>query len=118
MWLYMSENKINQFLNGFVLIDVPAGALNMQGGKGDSKNNEFPYSEIKKVQTKHGEVPYVSGQAWKYWIRNNLSSMGWNMSKMKKESKQVSTECNPVKNDDDDLFGYGCKGRIKSNRTV
>lgn len=105
------EIKKKTFINGFLFIDVPAGALNMQG-KGNHPKNDFPYVEIKKIRENnqyYNYIPYISGQALKYWIRNVLESkFGWTMSPIKHRGgkKEVASECNPVRYPDDDMFGY------------
>ena len=50
---------------------------------------------------------YVSGQAWRYWWRDTLQRQhGWKLSPVLKDGKIAFTEANPVRYDDDDVFGY------------
>lgn len=90
---------------GFLLIDVSAGALNNAGSVQVAGTDN---RVITKKIVKHGQTyVYVSGQAWRYWWRDTLQKyFGWQMSPISREDKVAFTEANPVKFDDDDIFGY------------
>lgn len=65
---------------------------------------------IKKVTLANEEqLPYVSSQAIRRAIRNQLESLGWNISNIQEASAKKGapkTMMNPVEFIDDDLFGY------------
>ena len=90
---------------GFVLIDVDVVALNNAG-----KNTQSNYDNAVATKTirKNGRCyVYVSGQAWRYWWRENLQKhFDWKMSPITRESKIAFTEANPITYPDDDIFGY------------
>jgi CRISPR-associated protein Cst2 len=90
---------------GFLLIDVSAAALNNAGSVQVAGTDN---RVITKKIVKHGQTyVYVSGQAWRYWWRDTLQKyFGWAMSPISREDKVAFTEANPVKYDDDDIFGY------------
>ena len=65
---------------------------------------------IKKVTLANEEqLPYVSSQAIRRALRDQLASMGWSVSKIQEASAAKGapkTLMNPVEYIDDDLFGY------------
>jgi CRISPR-associated protein Cst2 len=65
---------------------------------------------IKKVTLANEEqLPYVSSQAIRRALRNQLESLGWNISQIQEASAKKGapkTMMNPVEHIDDDLFGY------------
>lgn len=90
---------------GFVLLDVDVVALN-NAGKNTASNYENAVATKKIIKNGRSYV-YVSGQAWRYWWREALQkNHGWQMSPITRESKIAFTEANPIKFDDDDVFGY------------
>lgn len=95
---------MRKFVDIYFLLDVPAGALNM----GTADPNRDNVILVKKMKTPKGVVPYVSAQAFRYWLRETLQSeYGWIMSPTSAVStKQAYTEANPIKYPDDDVFGY------------
>ena len=103
----MNEEKIYKFAVGFLLIDAPHSALNMFGNRpGTGDKNEIIVKKLKKGKDLY---PYISSQAWRYWLRNTLErKFGWDLSPLEKvEGKnQVYTSANPIKYKDDDVFGY------------
>ena len=93
-------------LNGILLIDAPASALNNAGSvPGDRTDNKVA---VKYIRTRSGAYPYVSAQAFRYWLRNTLeqSDMSWQTAPIYRESKVAYTDANPIIYWDDDLFGY------------
>ncbi len=92
-------------LNGVWLIDAPASALNNQGGiEGGRTDNVVG---VKYIRTKQGAFPYVSAQAFRYWLRNTLTDDdNWKMSPIYREQKIAYTDSNPITWWDDDLLGY------------
>ncbi len=92
-------------INGFWLIDAPASALNNQGTIPDREGDNAV--GVKFIRTKQGTFPYVSAQAFRYWLRNTLTDDDdWQMSPVQREKKIAFTEGNPITWWDDDLFGY------------
>ncbi|HOM02919.1 MAG TPA: type I-B CRISPR-associated protein Cas7/Cst2/DevR [Acetivibrio sp.] len=65
---------------------------------------------IKKIQMNDGkEYPYCSSQAVRRALREQLASMGWELSETtvaKQKKGAASTLCEPSKYIDDDLFGF------------
>jgi CRISPR-associated protein Cst2 len=94
------------FVTGLLLIDAPASALNNLGNiEGERFDNT---SGVKLIKTREGAYPYVSAQAFRYWLRNTLTSKieGWVPAPVYREEKVAYTDANPIKFWDDDLFGY------------
>lgn len=93
-------------LNGLLLIDAPASALNNAGSvPGDRTDNKVA---VKHIRTRNGAYPYVSAQAFRYWLRTTLeqADLSWQTAPIYRESKVAYTDGNPLIYWDDDLFGY------------
>jgi len=94
-----------RFINGFVLLDVDAVALNNLGK--DDTNTYDNATAVKKVVKNRKTYTYISGQAWRYWWRETLGlEYNWNLSPVKRDASIAFTEANPLKYEDDDIFGY------------
>jgi CRISPR-associated protein Cst2 len=97
-------------LSGLILIDCPASALNNAGQQVEMVKRERQYdnwSATKTVQTRLGVFPYVSAQAFRYWLRESLREVpGWTPSPTFREKKIAYTDANPILYAEDDLFGY------------
>lgn len=92
-------------IQGFILIDAEAAALN-NAGKDETVTMDNSVA-VKKIRTKKGTFPYVSGQAWRNWWRMTLQGkMNWKLSPVIREEKIAYTESDPVSYPDDDMFGY------------
>ncbi len=94
------------FVTGLLLIDAPASALNNLGNiEGERFDNT---SGVKFIKTKEGSYPYVSAQAFRYWLRNTLTHYipAWKDAPIYREEKVAYTDANPILYWDDDLFGY------------
>ncbi|WP_322488780.1 type I-B CRISPR-associated protein Cas7/Cst2/DevR [Chloroflexus sp.] len=94
------------FVTGLFLIDAPASALNNLGSTpGEREDNTVG---VKMISTKAGNFPYVSAQAFRYWLRTTLERRvsEWKASPIFREEKIAYTDANPIKYWDDDLFGY------------
>lgn len=102
---------------GCLLIDARAAFLNGAGldKSGEDKNRVLPKTFWEK--TKNGnreEVPYVSAQAWRRWLRNTVNEENeWPESTLqqigtskKGSTTKISTFLNPIDYPEDDLFGY------------
>jgi CRISPR-associated protein Cst2 len=95
------------YLTGMLLIDAPASALNNAGQEAGAKTDNT--IAVKRINTPDGgKYPYVSAQAFRYWLRTNLelSDTGWVAAPIQRQAKIAFTESNPISNWDDDLFGY------------
>jgi CRISPR-associated protein Cst2 len=94
------------FVTGLLLIDAPASALNNLGSiPGEREENTVG---VKMITTKTGNFPYVSAQAFRYWLRTTLEQRvpEWRASPIFREEKIAYTDANPIRYWDDDLFGY------------
>src|ERR1700691_174599 len=97
-------------LSGLMLIDCPASALNNAGQQIDMVNRERQHdnwSATKTVTTRQGVFPYVSAQAFRYWLRESLREVpDWTPSPTFREEKIAYTDANPIEYAEDDVFGY------------
>ncbi|MGQ9677585.1 MAG: type I-B CRISPR-associated protein Cas7/Cst2/DevR, partial [Chloroflexota bacterium] len=94
------------FVTGLLLIDAPASALNNLGNvPGRLFDN---VAGVKVIRTREGTYPYVSAQAFRYWLRTTLeqAGLGWKAAPIWREQKVAYTDANPIRWWDDDLFGY------------
>ena len=94
------------FVTGVMLIDAPASALNNQGMvEGSLTENAVA---VKYIRTREGAYPYVSAQAFRYWLRRTLETgpWEWKAAPIYREQKVAYTDANPIRWWDDDLFGY------------
>ena len=94
------------FISGLIILDAPASALNNAGADTGAKTDNTV--AVKKIRTPDGIFPYVSAQAFRYWLRTTLDTPGseWIAAPIFREGKIAYTDSNPIKNWDDDLFGY------------
>lgn len=109
------------FITGLLLIDAPASALNNLGqDEGARTENAIA---TKFIRTRLGAFPYVSAQAFRYWLRTTLEAnsnnvtngqLHWKAAPVFREQKVAYTDGNPIEYWDDDLFGYM---RAESKRT-
>jgi CRISPR-associated protein Cst2 len=94
-------------LTGLILIDAPASALNNAGNvAGERTDNKVA---VKQIIKGFKSYPYVSAQAFRYWLRTTLETnedIEWNNAPIYRETKIAYTDSNPLKYWDDDLFGY------------
>ncbi len=96
------------FITGLLLIDAPASALNNSGDPIEGARTENT-SSTKYIRTRQGNYPYVSAQAFRYWLRRTLEQLPdgrWQASPIGRERKVAYTDGNPLDWWDDDLFGY------------
>jgi CRISPR-associated autoregulator DevR family len=95
------------FVTGLFLIDASASALNNLGAiEGERFDNS---TGVKVIRNSDGAFyPYVSAQAFRYWLRQTLEkgNFGWKKAPIYREAKVAYTDANPIKWWDDDLFGY------------
>lgn len=96
----MSNNVV-----GLMLIDAPHSALNNAGKDAGERTDNIV--RVKSIWKNGIRYPYVSGQAFRYWLRETLEKkFDWVMSPISRESKIAFTEVNPIEYPDDDVFGY------------
>lgn len=99
----VKEIKANSITITYIA-KVSFGSLN--GADKDVDN----INPIKKVTLSNGqELPYLSSQAIRRALRDKLEEMGWEVSDViapKDKKGAPSTQMNPEKYIDDDLFGY------------
>ena len=103
-------------ITGALLIDATAAFLNGAGlGSGEDKNKVIPKTFKEKVNNRSEEVPYVSAQSWRRWLRNTTNEENsWLPSELravgpgseKGSTNKIATELNPIEFPEDDLFGY------------
>ena len=94
------------FVTGLILIDAPASALNNKGSMPDELyGNKVA---VKVIRSGGKTYPYVSAQAFRYWLRTTLENdhFSWQAAPIYREEKVAYTDANPIKWWDDDLFGY------------
>lgn len=96
---------MNLKTQGFILIDVDVVALN-NAGKSNTSNFDNAVA-TKKIYKNGRTYTYVSGQAWRYWWRDTLQkNFDWDLSPVTRDKKIAFTDANPIKFEDDDIFGY------------
>jgi CRISPR-associated protein Cst2 len=103
-------------ISGALLIDATAAFLNGAGlDVQEDKNRVVPKTYREKVNNRLEEVPYVSAQAWRRWLRDTTNEENnWKPSELraigegseKGSTNKISTELNPIEFPEDDLFGY------------
>jgi CRISPR-associated protein Cst2 len=103
-------------ITGALLIDATAAFLNGAGlGSGEDKNKVIPKTFKEKINNRLEEVPYVSAQSWRRWLRDTSNEENkWSPSELKAIGKgsekgttnKIATELNPIEFPEDDLFGY------------
>lgn len=94
------------FVTGLMLIDAPASALNNLGNIPGARTDNIV--GVKLIRARDGAYPYVSAQAFRYWLRTTLENagLGWKAAPIYREMKIAYTDANPILWWDDDLFGY------------
>lgn len=95
------------FVTGLLLLDAPASALNNAGADQTAQTENAIATKF--IRTRQGAFPYVSAQAFRYWLRTTLeneSGNGWRAAPVFREQKVAYTDGNPLEWWDDDLFGY------------
>jgi CRISPR-associated protein Cst2 len=112
--------KLNN-ITGALLIDATATFLNGAGlGVQEDKNRVIPKTYREKVNNRTEDVPYVSAQAWRRWLRDTTNEENnWNPSELravgdgseKGTTNKIATELNPIEFPEDDLFGYMKAGK-------
>lgn len=94
------------YLTGTYLINCPASALNNAGSLGGERAENTV--AVKFINAKDGDYPYVSAQAYRYWLRNSVETTcpDQKLSPIDREKKIAYTAADPIDYWDDDLLGY------------
>lgn len=95
------------FLTALMLVNAPASALNNAGANQGSRTDNA--IAVKFIRSRQGAFPYVSAQAFRYWLRSTLEQipeLGWKSAPIFRETKIAYTDANRIEYWDDDLFGY------------
>lgn len=104
-------------INGLMLIDAPHSALNNAGSDAGDRTDNIV--RVKTIRSGKNVYPYVSGQAFRYWLRQTLEDkFEWEMSPVEREKKIAFTRADPIRYPDDDIFGYMRAMKKKDGGTV
>jgi len=93
------------YLAGKIVLAVEAGAPN--NGRGDGT-----LAQVKKTRIRGRDYPYVSAQAFRRWLRDTIVDAGSvpsptsRVGKAQGKAQKATTEADPIRYVDDDLFGY------------
>lgn len=108
---------MTSFIQGFVMVDAWASALNNAGTQPSERTENIVRTKV--FWRDREAYPYVSGQSWRYWWRNTLAKRkNWNLSPIHREKKIAYTEANPLTYEDDDVFGYMRAPKGKKKQTL
>src|SRR5439155_6495130 len=89
------------------LVDAPGSALNNSGADERARTENAVATKV--LRAGRDLFPYVSGQAFRYWLRTTLETVPeteWRAAPVYREQKVAYTDANPIQWWDDDLFGY------------
>lgn len=102
------------YLAGKMVLAVEAGAPN--NGKGEETTARVKFARIRGRR-----YPYISAQAARRWVRDGLIELGAlpspvvRVGKAQGKAQKATTEADPVRYVDDDLFGYMRAGAKKDD---
>lgn len=92
-------------IQSIFLIDTHVSILNNLG-QDDTTIYENSVA-VKKIKKEGRVYTYVSGQAFRNWLRITLGKdLGWQLSPVIREKKIAFTAAQPIEYEDDDMFGY------------
>ena len=95
----------NPIITGAILIEANGAALNMAGQEQGTRTDNAIV--VKQIKIGRNRYPYVSGQAWRRWLREVLyEDYGWKRSPITRDPKSAYTEGDPIEYEEDDIFGY------------
>ncbi len=107
-----TNTKAMSHIVGTFLIQAEGAFLNGAGlGQGEYRNVTVP----KTLTDFKDQVPYVSSQAWKRWLRNTFQEENPKeqhaiikalQSNARGNTEKIGTEMDPVVYAEDDIFGY------------
>jgi CRISPR-associated protein Cst2 len=93
------------YLAGKIVLAVTAGAPNNGAGSGTT-------APVKKATVRGRTYPYVSAQAFRRWLRETMVVSGSvasptaRVGKAEGKAQKATTDADPARYADDDLFGY------------
>jgi len=93
------------YLAGKLVLAVTAGAPNNGAGTGTT-------APVKKANVRGRTYPYVSAQAFRRWLRETMVIRGsvpsptTRVGKSEGKAQKATTDADPARYPDDDLFGY------------
>jgi CRISPR-associated protein Cst2 len=93
------------YLAGKIVLAVTAGAPNNGAGSGTT-------APVKKAMVRGRAYPYVSAQAFRRWLRETMVVQGavpsptTRVGKAEGKAQKATTDADPARYPDDDLFGY------------
>jgi CRISPR-associated protein Cst2 len=93
------------YLAGKIVLAVTAGAPNNGQSSGTT-------AQVKHARVRGRTYPYVSAQAFRRWVRETMVLQGavpsptTRVGKAEGKAQKATTEANPVRYPDDDLFGF------------
>ena len=111
---------------GTFLIDATSAFLNGAGiAPGEAKTTTVPKTYLEQNGNRKEQVPYVSAQAFRRWLRNTVNEENnWSPSDLrpiktseKGSTNKISTELNPIDFPEDDIFGYMSAGSSTGTKT-
>lgn len=110
----MSVKSNSKCLNIVFIFRTSVGSIN-------SSFTEENISIVKKVTLPNGsEIPYVSGQAMRRYIRDKWEEMGLRISPVHRfavgETASAGSECDPLGYIDDDLLGFMLAKKGETNK--
>jgi len=107
----MTEKRSN-CVNIAFIFRTSVGSIN-------SSFSEDNITVVKKVTLPNGsELPYISGQAIRHYIREKWQEMGLEISPVTQQGRAASSQWDPIKYIDDDLFGFLLAGEKKRTSAV
>lgn len=114
----MEENKMNKEVKSLTITYLSKVSFSSLNGSDSDADN---INTIKKITLANNEeLPYVSSQAIRRALRDQLENLGWKLSEITgdKDSKHPpKTECDPTNFIDDDLFGFMDAQKETNKRT-
>lgn len=110
------SNKKPNCVNLAFIFKTSVGSVN-------ASFSEDNVTVIKKITLPDGrELPYISGQAMRYYIRQKWEEMDLRVSPVTQTrtpiGRAASSKCDPVQFIDDDLFGFLLTGQSKRTSPV
>lgn len=108
------DNSLRNIAGTF-LIDATAAFLNGAGtAPGEDKTTTVPKTFREQNGSRKEEVPYVSAQAFRRWLRDTVNEENsWPPSELhpigiseRGSVNKIATELNPIEFPEDDIFGY------------
>lgn len=93
------------YLAGKIVLAVEAGAPNNARGDGTT-------GRVKAARIRNETYPYVSAQAFRRWWRDTLTAQGavpsptTRVGKAQGKAQKATTDADPIRYADDDLFGF------------